>query len=166
MTDKSGQSVLDESEGLGEMLLFSLPDALVCLLLGAHCLHHVHQIASHHISLLLLGRQGTLGRLQSLLLVLLHASGFLGIFPHGTLVSVSEEHALLLGRHVRCLLKHLAFLFNKNRVDSLVDSLGGLSFIVLVLAILETEQVLSHTTTNLTSGFLDLLFLLFTVYIK
>ena len=57
------QSVLDEAESLGEVLLLALLDTLIGLLLGSHCLHHVDQIARHHISLLLLGSQRSLGRL-------------------------------------------------------------------------------------------------------
>ena len=142
------------------MLLLALLDTLVGLLLGAHRLHHVHQIASHHISLLLLGGQGPLSRLQSLLLVLLHASGLLRVLAHRTLVRVPEEHALLLRWHVRRLFKHFALLLDQNRIDGLVDSLRRLGLVVLILAVLEPEQVLPHAITQLALRLLDLLLLL------
>ena len=142
------------------MLLLALLDALVGLLLRAHCLHHVHQIARHHISLLLFGREGALGRLQPLLLVLLHASGFLRVLAHGAFVSVAEEHALLLRWHVWRLFKHFALLLDQNRIDGLVDSLRRLGLVVLILAVLEPKQVLAHAITKLALRLLDLLFLL------
>lgn len=141
------------------MLLLALLDTLVGLLLGTHRLHHVHQIASHHISLLLLGGQGPLSRLQSLLLVLLHTGSLFRVLAHRTLVRVPEEHALLFRWHVRRLFKHFALLLDQNRIDGLVDSLRRLGLVVLILAVLEPEQVLAHAITQFALRLLDLLLL-------
>ena len=147
------------------MLLFALLDTLVGLLLGAHRLHHAHQIARHHISLLLLGSERSLGALQSLFLVLLHASCIFRVFSDGALVGVPEEDALLLRRHVGCLIEHLTFFFDKNGRNGVVDSLCRLRLIVFIFGVFESDQVFTHFGAEAAS-LLDLVFLVLAVVIE
>ncbi len=101
-------SVFDESKCFGVVLLLALLNTLVSLLLGTKSLHHVDKITSHHISLLLFSSQGSLGTLQPLFLVLLHAGGLFWIFSDSAIVSVPEEHTLLFRWHIGGLLHHLS----------------------------------------------------------
>ena len=145
----ASKSVLDETLSLGVESFLALSDALVGLLLCTHGCDHANQVTCYHISLLLLSGKWTLGTLQALLLVLLHASGVFGILTHGTLIGVAEEDALLLGRYIWSLLKHLAFFFDQDRGDSFINTLGSLCLIIFILRILEAKEILSHAQAHL-----------------
>lgn len=149
--------LLDEPLSLWEDLLLRLLLILVQLLLGAHTLNHIDHVDRGHVNLLLLGGQGSLRRLESLLLALLLLGSLLWVLSHSTVVSVSEEDGLLVG----WLVCHLGLrvLFDEDAVDGLVDSLGGSLLEVLLLAVsLEVEDILEHGVgTTLALSLLGLL---------
>jgi len=97
-----------------------------------HRLHHCDQIPSDHVSLLLLRRQWSLGRLQPLLLRLLLLRRLFGVLSDGPLIRVFEEDRLFLWRHIL----HGLFILDllvEYAVYGFVDSLSGCGLIVLVL---------------------------------
>lgn len=154
------RSVLDEAESFRIVLLFLVAHTLISLLLSAHDRHHVDKIARHHISLLLLCSERTLSTLQTLLLVLLKALGFFRVFAHRTLISVTEEYALLLRRHIGCLFHHFTLFLNQNTRDGLVDPLGRLSLIIFVLRVLKAEQLFALAHHEIAVCLLELVLLL------
>lgn len=134
-------SVFDKSLRFRIHLLVAVLVLLLESLLTAHALDHVDDVHAGDIGLLLLRRQRPLGRLLPLLLVLLLFGGLLRIFSDGAFVSVPEKHALFLRRLVGHL--DLLILVDEDRVDGLVDTLGGGLFEVLLLRItLQVEDVL------------------------
>lgn len=110
---------------------------LVGALLSTHRLHHLLNVAGHHICFLFLGGERALRRLHALLALLLFLCCVLGVLTHCTIIRVPEVNTHLLGGHVgRGLDSHLFLLLEQDGLNGVLNALGRSSLVVFILAVL------------------------------
>lgn len=136
---------------------------MFCLLLRRHGIYHRLDIASNHISFLLLGSKRSFSALLALLAVLLLLPGSFGIFAYCSLFCVSVEDAQVLGGdelRLACFL----LLLDQNAGDGLVHSLSGGGLEVLILTLLaHVDNVLVEGNNGSALSFFLLGFLCFAI---
>ena len=145
---------LNKSLSFWEDLLFGFFFVLVEFLLGAHRINHIHHINRGNVHLLLFSCKWSFCWLQSLLLILLLLSSLLRILSHSSLVSISEEHRLLIWR----LIIQLSFFvfFDEDTINSLSNSLGSCFLEVFFFAV--TFEIQDVFKKRVEDGFAFFLF--------
>ena len=113
-------------------MLFNVSLFGIQVLLRAHAVDHGQHVNSCHVNLLLFCCKWSLCWLESLLLVLLFLGSFFWIFSYSSIIGVSEENTLFLWRLISNL--SLFIFFDKDGVNSFINSLGGSFFEVLFIA--------------------------------